>query len=371
MKTFRQKVTPAKTILIINALNLGDVIHSLPATRMIKQTIPAAEIDFLSSSHSSAIFQLVPDVRHVMSVPNYPRPKSRMELYRRRARVMWQVARQHYDAVITLAPNDWTGGVAALSFARNKLAVRRIYFDTKFRAPYTDLIDTLWQNQSYSKFILDALTEVGFDECRIPIGPDLLNLNQQLVPISTARPYFHISLFASKESRQLPISEAQKLIAGLLNRYPEHELVISCANVKRERTELSAILDSTDRSRVTVYAGTFNVAELAALLAHSDLHIGPDTGTLHLAWLAGARTVSWFLNHESLMAWVPYGPQHRVVLSVREQVRTGPDGQAMGHRIRAITAAHILDTAEELMSANLPPKRDWWTSDRVEFRYVD
>jgi ADP-heptose:LPS heptosyltransferase len=61
--------------------------------------------------------------------------------------------------------------------------------------------------------------------------------------------------------------------------------------------------------------------ELSALLKAARLHVGPDTGSLHLAWLQGTPTVSWFLNHEHLLAWAPRGSRHRVLVSTLERDR--------------------------------------------------
>ena len=45
-----------------------------------------------------------------------------------------------------------------------------------------------------------------------------------------------------------------------------------------------------------------------------------DTGTLHLAVMAGTPTVSWFQRSSGMQAWIPPGAQNRVVVG---DVQTG------------------------------------------------
>jgi ADP-heptose:LPS heptosyltransferase len=169
----------------------------------------------------------------------------------------------------------------------------------------------------------------------------------------------------------LPAAESQALILGLLPSYPAHQLVVSCSAAPHEVDEIHSIFPDTPPGRIRAFVGTLSLAQLALLMAHADAHIGPDTGSLHLAWLVGAKTVSWFLNHESLLAWVPYGPQHRVLLSLCEQVRIG-DNVRDSERvpIQGIKAAHVLEELDSLLRASLPPREQWWGSNHVEFRCI-
>jgi ADP-heptose:LPS heptosyltransferase len=53
---------------------------------------------------------------------------------------------------------------------------------------------------------------------------------------------------------------------------------------------------------------------LAALLTRCRLHVGADSGALHLAVVLGLPTVSLFRNYEGLGEWLPRGEAHRVVV---------------------------------------------------------
>ncbi|MGH7290927.1 MAG: glycosyltransferase family 9 protein, partial [Myxococcota bacterium] len=332
MPTFRDQLVRPRRILLVNPMGLGDIIHSLPAAALIQRTFPDAQVDFLGSSHSESLFAAVPYVHTVFSVPSYPRPKSRLELYLRRLKTAWRIRRAGYDAVINLKPIDSTAGQLLLSGARRKLAVRCLYARITHGWLYDAVIERRWRNQPCWRFIVDALAEAGFAADGAGLGPQLLDLLGQSLPAELqGRRYFHVSVFASAVSRQLAPEETRRLLELLLERYPQHGLVLSCSAAPRELEEIRALLPVQAGERVHLYPGTLSLAQLAAVQAGADAHLGPDTGSLHLAWLAGARTVSWYLNHESLLGWVPYGPQHRVLLSLREQARNDGTARAPEH----------------------------------------
>ena len=52
--------------------------------------------------------------------------------------------------------------------------------------------------------------------------------------------------------------------------------------------------------------------ELAAVLKRCRLHVGSDSGTLHLAVAAGIPTVSFFRESPGATGWIPKGREHRV-----------------------------------------------------------
>ncbi len=60
-------------------------------------------------------------------------------------------------------------------------------------------------------------------------------------------------------------------------------------------------------------AGTFSVKESGALLSRCGLHIGLDTGTTHLAALAGTRCFAIYGERDNPGRWFPLGSGHTIV----------------------------------------------------------
>jgi ADP-heptose:LPS heptosyltransferase len=371
MAAFKTKIENAKRILVVNPRGLGDIIHSLPIVAMLRKTLSHAQVDLLASAHSEDLFPIVPSVHQVVTVPFYPRPKTKLQRYGRRLKAAWRIRKNGYDAIINLQAIHSTSMAIALSRAPYKLALRGILSPIAMPWLYSDVVDGRWRNQSAYRFMLESIAEAGFAVGGCHLGPQLVDLSGQQMPAGVCAPFFHFSPFASRTSRQLPSAESQALITGLLQRYPAHRLVVSCSAAPREAEHLHSMLPAAFSGRIKVFAGTLSLAQLGLLMAHADTHIGPDTGSLHLAWLVGAKTVSWFLNHESLLAWVPYGPQHRMLLSLREQVRIGDTARdAETVPMQGIKATHILEELDGLLSAALPPREQWWGSNHLGFRCI-
>ena len=62
-----------------------------------------------------------------------------------------------------------------------------------------------------------------------------------------------------------------------------------------------------------VAAGQLDIYEMSALIGMSDLYIGLDTGTTHLASAVGARILALFSDHNWPGEWDPLAPKHKVI----------------------------------------------------------
>jgi ADP-heptose:LPS heptosyltransferase len=95
--------------------------------------MPQAQVDLLVSTHSEDLFAIVPSVRQVVSVPFYPKPKTKARRYGRRLKAAWRVRQIGYDAIINLQAINSTSKAIAWSRAPYKLALRG-HFVTDWQA---------------------------------------------------------------------------------------------------------------------------------------------------------------------------------------------------------------------------------------------
>ena len=76
-----------------------------------------------------------------------------------------------------------------------------------------------------------------------------------------------------------------------------------------------------------VYAGTLDVAGLAAVIEKCACNLSGDTGSLHLAMMTRAPAVAWFRAHKGEKEWIPEGTQYRVLVAPgvpsKKYMRTG------------------------------------------------
>jgi ADP-heptose:LPS heptosyltransferase len=120
------------------------------------------------------------------------------------------------------------------------------------------------------------------------------------------------------------------LLRQIHYRFPDKKIILTCAGNEREKNKMAALVAALDFQPWRVFAGDLDLLELAAVVQASCLHLGGDSGGLHLAWMTGAPTVTWFRRYEGLPDWQLQGHQHRAVVGNRsDQGIVGIDSAAL------------------------------------------
>jgi ADP-heptose:LPS heptosyltransferase len=117
---------------------------------------------------------------------------------------------------------------------------------------------------------------------------------------------------------------------------PGLKLVISCAPNDRERGKLEDLLKQLPFTPWKVFAGNLNLLDLVSVQAGARLHLGGDSGGVHLAVMANAPTVSWFRSSESVQEWMPTGGCHRALIS-SDSGEDAVRGITLGELVLAVT----------------------------------
>ena len=127
--------------------------------------------------------------------------------------------------------------------------------------------------------------------------------------------YIHISPFTTQDQKELPETELVSLIATLQSNAPGQRVVVSCAPNERERSKLARILAPLAQRPWRVFDGSLKTMDLVSVIAGARVHLGGDSGALHLAVMAGVPTVSWFRRYDGMFDWMPkYNASHRVLI---------------------------------------------------------
>ena len=143
---------------------------------------------------------------------------------------------------------------------------------------------------------------------------DPTHLKAAGITAADAGTYFHLSPFTTADKRELPPEQFVELLGALETRFPEKRWVVSGAPTERERRKMESLLARLGRKPWRMFAGELNLVQLAAVIQHSAAHLSGETGTLHLALMAGVPTVSWFWTRPDMRVWMPIGDRHRTVL---------------------------------------------------------
>jgi ADP-heptose:LPS heptosyltransferase len=151
--------------------------------------------------------------------------------------------------------------------------------------------------------------------------------------------WIHVSPFTTEDYKELPSAQMSEVLRQIHRRFPDKKLILTCAGNERETTKMSALLATLNFQPWRIFAGELDLLELAALVQASDLHLGGDSGGLHVAWMTGVPTVTWFRRYDGLADWQPVGDRQRSVIGDRT-----PEG------LTGISVHEIIGMAEELIS---------------------
>jgi heptosyltransferase-2/heptosyltransferase-3 len=128
-------------------------------------------------------------------------------------------------------------------------------------------------------------------------------------------PAFHLSVnAASSPLNEWPLDDWAETLKQLWKKQPEIHVLATGAGSERESARLGDLQALVGDPRLKILSDRLTVARLAALLQMADLHLGLDSGVLHLAMALGKPTVSLFRESIGLPGWAPRGARHRVLL---------------------------------------------------------
>ncbi|MDB5972565.1 MAG: lipopolysaccharide heptosyltransferase [Hydrocarboniphaga sp.] len=314
---FAADTSNARKILAIEIAGLGDIVHSLPALWALRQGYPKAELHCLVQEGNASLLGMAPWIDRVI-----PYRRFSSVGYFHHLQIAREIRAQRYDVAVDLIGADCSSLIAGISGATRKL-IRRPGSSrprSAWRWFGTDIMHVPFRTEPMYQQRLSCVRQAGFTT---PAATFQLAEPQKTIPVSVAWseavPYIHVSPYTKLSRKELPPSQMAQLVEGLMRSFPGHRLVLSCSAKQRELAAMTRLLADLPSSPWQVFAGTLDIPQLYSLIQSAALHIGGDTGTIHLAWLADTPTVSWFRKREGLVQWAPQGARHALVHSIEDE----------------------------------------------------
>jgi ADP-heptose:LPS heptosyltransferase len=311
---FAIETASAKKILIVEVAGLGDLVHSLPAMAAVRQTYPHAELHCLVRREYASLLALAPWIDRV-----WPYRRNRRTLSLRSIASTTRALRaEHFDLAIDLMGSDHASTAAWLSGAKRRLVRRpgpvRARFAWRWFA--TDVIESPFGQERMYLQRWHSLQRAGIrsaaPDFELLPGPSLGSL---LGVEAATLPYLHLSPCTKQGRKELPQAQLVELLLRLREERGDLQLAISCSGQEREQRALDALLRALPFTPWRVFAGTLDIPQLHALIGGAALHLGGDTASMHLAWLAGTPSVCWMSALASHRTWAPEGERHAMVYS--------------------------------------------------------
>ncbi|MES2684567.1 MAG: glycosyltransferase family 9 protein [Pseudomonadota bacterium] len=326
--------TPLR-ILVIETLYLGDLIHTLPLIQALRSRYPQAALDVLVRRPHVELMQQLPGLRQVLAMdPKQHRGVGGL------LSLCGMLRAEHYDLVLNPGASDRATILTALSGGRQRIGrLNRQQSKRLWPLLHDQVIDYPWAaepmywqklNAFRPALKLDATPRFGLDCSHIEL-PQLLGEG----------PIIHLSPCASEDLRCIPPATMVELLTRLHASFPRHRLMLSCGPAERERNRLEIIRQALPDLPVQYLPGNLSLVQLAALIQRSALHIGPDSGPLHLAVALDRPALACFLFKNASAEWIPVGVQYRT---------HGVHQKHLGG-LYGLSARQLVESAAELLRA--------------------
>jgi heptosyltransferase-3 len=305
-------------ILVIQLGDIGDVVWATPALRAIKEKYPQAKLSVLVRSGNGPLLKADPHVAKVFEVPNggggFP------AWVARQIQFLGKLRAERFDLLFDLRADERGAYLSLLSGVPIK--VSGYYHDAPF-----------WRNRVYSHLIDSDREEVKEDigaakQCLSIVRPFGIDTKDFLPRLWIESGEKENALQVLRQEGTLPEFNWVTINPFSRWQYKEwnHDKWVTIIDWLSERYKLFTVIvgspaekgkaDSIAKScKVKVFnlAGKTNLAELAAVLGMSRLHIGVDSAAPHIAAAVGTPTVTIY-GPSDWREWAPRGDGHEVIV---------------------------------------------------------
>ena len=317
----------ARRVLVIDPGMLGDAVHLVPALWDLRTNYPSAELQVVSSPVGCEVLRLAGcvDRQWVLEQAGERRRLGAQ------IRTLWALRRLRFDLSINFGDNDRNLIHAGLIGARCRLgrrAGRWHFWSPGCIGHWARIPDPAAPAFEQRRQVLAAagltLSPPRF-ELRVP--PAAAQRAAALTPAGAV----HFSINASHPLKEWPLEHWILLAQRLVATDPLLHLVATGSASPREQARLQTFAAGVCSERLALPPPGLPIAELAAVLQRCRLHVGADSGVLHLAAAVGTPTLSLFREYADARAWRPVGSAHRVLSAACRCVnRPDPPCQAAG-----------------------------------------
>ncbi len=308
-----------RRILIVKLSALGDVAHALPVIEFLGRAAPGAKVDWAVDRRFASLLEGNPGLRRVVSLDlkRWKREWTTASA-RREASAAVRVLRDgNYDVAFDLQGNAKSGVVASLSGAPVRYGFDR---DGVREAPNLLFTNRKVALQPGDRHISQKLLRI----VSAPFGGkfELAGLRSGIhVTDSQARgaerivednfpdaiPLVVVHAGTTWGTKRMDPAFWAEALRALRGRFPGMGAFLSWGS-EEERLEAEGIRRSAGK-RIELLP-KLSLGELAAVYRRCGFLMAPDTGPLHMAAAAGARTVSVFRVTDGNRN-APLGPDHR------------------------------------------------------------
>jgi len=308
---FLARTHGAHRVLVVDQGFLGDAIHLLPSLWDLRRNYASATLDVVTTPVACEVLALAGCANRLWPLELMPDRRS----LRAQWRLVRSLRRARYDVAVNLNASDRSIILTGLCGGRERLGLSggRWHFWNRWCIPHW--LPEPDPDLPVCEHHRQALAAGGFElgpvrfDLRIPA--EACRWAEGTVPVGA----IHVSLNSANPLKEWPVRHYAALTAMILSRRPDTRFVLSGTRSAREQARLDEFFQAVSDPRIHRLPSGLSIAQLAAVLRRGRLHVGPDSGVIHLAMALGVPTISLFRRRGGYRAWLPVGEGHRHVLA--------------------------------------------------------
>ena len=326
-KVHAKKVCPdkeAKSILIIKYYGMGSILLASPSMQALKVKFPKSKIVILTLTENRQICEITPWIDEILLLDL----KNVGQFLINYIQLILKIRRMNFDIIVDLEflTNFSAMTTLLIGFLKEKTLVgfnsplrwRNAVYNLNISFDHSRHISKVFSKVFSSFCGKDFDISLDFEEERRKISnlsrPAIL---KELLPLQLVEPGLSIKNICVNINagelclnRRWPREYFVQLIRELLVAYNIRVFLLGSENDKEYVNGL--VQEFPDDQRVVDTSGKLSIKELVGLYSECTLLISNDSGPLHLAFMAGLPTISFF-GPETPALYGPLGENHHVL----------------------------------------------------------
>ena len=298
-----------KKILVVDLGFLGDTVHSVPALRALAAS--GAQVDVMTTPVGAEVLSMVPAIHRIWVTPlRKPSPPWWQGLAQ-----TCEIRGRRYDAALSWIGSDRNLFGVGWSGARDRVGCITGKKSWPARLRLTRAIDGRDRSLPVFEQRLSFLRELGWAGKDPGWAFAISQTDRSKVQQLVQKPFLHLSAnAASTPLNEWPLDDWAEALREIWKDAPKLQVLATGAGSERETARLRDLAALVNDTRLKIHGERTSVPSLAAILEAAELHLGLDSGVLHLAVALGKPTVSLFRESVGRPGWAPRGTGHRVLL---------------------------------------------------------
>ncbi len=316
----QKQISSLLNIIIVKTSAIGDVTHSLPALKALRDQFPKAAISWLVEEEAADILAGHPDIDRLLI-------SSRKRWLRQlkagnilpTIREIWRFIRElraiKYDLLLDFQGLLKSSIFIALCRARRKAGFGRgmehsegsYLFLNERIAPVSMDIHAVEREL----YLLNAIgIKIAQTACELSIAPQSHKEADNILSragVDHSQPLVILNPMTTWPTKHWP-PESFAALSRLLS---ENGVQIAFTGSSADRDEIAAIIHKS-QARALNLAGKTSLRQLAAVFARAAVVISTDTGPMHIAAAAGVPVVALF-GPTAPWRTGPHGGQHTII----------------------------------------------------------